>query len=434
MRRLYLQIYVGFVLLAVLVIVTAGTLIWAAHNDADHIPPFLSQAIRIVAQRLPDADRPRAQTETVLARIARRMQVDASLWDARGNRLASVGRPIPTPRLGESGREWINRRGGPPALSVQLHDGRWLALSPTRGEPRRGRQWLLLLAVLAAVIAAGSYPLARRIAGRLERLRAAVDTFGGGELSARVPVEGRDEVADVARSFNRAAERIENLVDSQKRLVRSASHELRSPLARLRVALELMGTDARPELRREVATDIAELDELIEELLLAARLDSNEPLERNEPVDLLALVTEEAARISAEAGGDSVDVLGDSRLLRRLVRNLLENARRHGGDGEIEARVEKIEEDRGVRVTVADRGPGIADCERERIFAPFYRPEGAAEGHGGGYGLGLTLVREIARRHGGDARCVARDGGGTIFEVELRRASATRNGEPHAQA
>jgi signal transduction histidine kinase len=273
---------------------------------------------------------------------------------------------------------------------------------------------IAVLSLLAVAVAVGAYPVARRLTRRLERLRAGVEGLGAGDLRTRVPVEGRDEVAALATSFNRAADRIEALVGAQRTLLASASHELRSPLARLRVALELMGAD-RPDLRERVARDVAELDELIGELLLASRLQSVEQLDRREDVDLLGLVAEEAARAAADVSGQPVVVKGDAKLLRRLVRNLLENAVRYGAPP-----VEAVVEATGTRarLRVCDRGAGVPEEERERIFAPFYRSSSRPPGEGGS-GLGLALVRQIARRHGGEARCLAREGGGTCFEVDL---------------
>lgn len=271
-----------------------------------------------------------------------------------------------------------------------------------------------VLGLLGVAVAVGAYPVARRLTRRLERLRAGVEGLGAGDLRTRVPVEGHDEVAALATSFNRAADRIEALVGAQRTLLASASHELRSPLARLRVALELMGAD-RPDLRERVARDVAELDELIGELLLASRLESVEQLDRREDVDLLGLVAEEAARSTAEVSGQPVVVKGDAKLLRRLVRNLLENAVRYGAPP-VEATVDAV--GGRARLRVCDRGPGVPEEERERIFAPFYRSSSRAPGDGGS-GLGLSLVRQIARRHGGEARCRAREGGGTCFEIDL---------------
>jgi signal transduction histidine kinase len=273
----------------------------------------------------------------------------------------------------------------------------------------------LALAILAGTVAIGALPLVRRLTRRLERLRARVEALGAGDLAARVDVEGRDEVASLAQSFNAAAERIERLVESQRTLLAGVSHELRTPLARIRVATELLAGDARPELRAAIERDVAELDDGIGEMLLASRLDAQPALERSEAVDLLALAAEEAARCGAELSGDPVSVQGDARMLRRAVRNLLENARRHGGGTPIEVSVSRI----GVQAQLAveDRGPGVPDAECERIFEAFYRP--AAARGAGGLGLGLALVRRIARHHGGDARCAARRGGGTRFEVAL---------------
>ena len=237
-------------------------------------------------------------------------------------------------------------------------------------------------------------------------------------LSVRVEVEGRDEVAQLARSFNRAADRIARLVNAQRTMLAGASHELRSPLARMRMAIELLPHAERPELQGRLTQDIAELDALIGELLLASRLDALEHLEHTEEIDLLALLAEEGARSAAEVSGSPVCIQGDPRMLRRLLRNLFENAQRYAAGSPIEASVVPLHPS-GARLCIADRGPGVPGQERERIFAPFYRPTGMRERGDGGVGLGLALVRQIARHHGGDVRCVPRHGGGTCFEVTL---------------
>jgi signal transduction histidine kinase len=233
-------------------------------------------------------------------------------------------------------------------------------------------------------------------------------------LTARVKVEGKDEVARVAESFNRAAARIEELVKAHKMLLANASHELRTPLTRLRMGIELLKDKADPARKAELEQDIAELDQLIDEILLSSRLDAMERLDRVEPVDLLALAAEEASRYeSATVAGEPVSVQGDARLLRRLIRNLLENASRHGAPP-IDITVRQ--EEGAAILTVADRGPGVAHADRSRIFEPFFRRAGATTT---GTGLGLALVRQIARRHGGDATIEAAEGGGTAFVLKL---------------
>jgi len=271
------------------------------------------------------------------------------------------------------------------------------------------------LALVALAVAVGAYPIVRGLGRRLERLKAGVEQFGG-NLGARVKVEGRDELAALAESFNRSAQRIEELVAAHRLLLANCSHELRTPLARIAVAASLLGDQADAKTRQSLKQDVAELDQLIEEILLTSRLDAQQTLERREPVDLLALAAEEAAHYDLEATGTAVTVSGDSVLLRRLIRNLLDNARRYGGVGPIAI---SVTSERGRAVLeVTDRGPGVPESERERIFEPFHRlPQSRETGRGSG--LGLALVRQIARRHGGEAVCLAADGGGSRFRIDL---------------
>jgi signal transduction histidine kinase len=275
-----------------------------------------------------------------------------------------------------------------------------------------------LLVVLFMAVAGGAWPVVRRLTRRLEALKQGVEAFGAGDLQRRVAEEGRDEVAALGASFNQAAVRIEALLRSHQSLLANASHELRSPLARLKMAVAML-EDAPPAqraaLRQEIHTDIGELDTLVEEVLLASRLDAAE-LERRDPVELLGLAAEEAARVGGSASGAETRVQGDERLLRRALRNLLENARRYGG-GEIEASV-SASAGGGAEVRVCDRGPGVPEPFRDRIFEPFFRLPGHAEREGG-VGLGLSLVRQIAERHGGRVRCEPREGGGSCFVLEI---------------
>jgi len=277
---------------------------------------------------------------------------------------------------------------------------------------------LVLLMLISLVVAAAAYPIVRRLTGRLERLQVAVEAWGSGALSTRVAVEGRDEVAQLAMSFNDAASRVEALMGAQKMLLANASHELRSPLARIRMATELLQASAPADIRAELTRNIAELDLLIDEVLLASRLDAVRDAQRPAvTVDLTALVAEECARVGARYDAVAIEMRGDPALLRRMVRNLLENAQRHGGASPIDVALTLPERDE-IRLEVCDRGAGVPEAEREAIFAPFYRARGASEADGG-HGLGLSLVRQIARRHGGEVAYVARAGGGGCFQVTL---------------
>jgi signal transduction histidine kinase len=275
----------------------------------------------------------------------------------------------------------------------------------------------VMLALIAAVVAIGAYPVVRRLTRRLERLQHSVQAWGEGRFATRVEVEGKDEIAQLAASFNEAAARIESLVLAQKSLLANASHELRSPLARIRMAAELMAASAPPAIQAELRRNVTELDQLIEEILLASRLDAGGPAApRLEELDLTGLVAEECARVHAALQAEPVIVMGDPKLLRRMVRNLLENAVRYGAGSEVEVRLARMG-DAMLRLDVCDGGPGIPKAERERVFEPFYRIAGASEA-AGGVGLGLALVRQIARCHGGEAQCLPK-GAGACLSVRL---------------
>ena len=298
-------------------------------------------------------------------------------------------------------------------LMFPLPDGRWLSAQV----PWRPRGHVIELLVALVVLGAiGAYPLARAITRRLERLKTRVDALGAGDLSARVDVEGWDEVAALAESFNRAAARIESLVSVQRTLLASASHELRSPLARMRVAIELLATAPRPELRERIERDVLELDSLIDELLLASRLQMSGNLNTAEPVDLLALAAEEGARVGAVVSGEAMNIPGDRRLLRHLVRNLFENAHRHGQGAAIDALVRSDEA--GALLQICDCGPGVPESERQRIFDPFYRAAAVRE-TGTGVGLGLHLVTMIAERHQATVEHRPNEPAGSCFVVRF---------------
>jgi two-component system OmpR family sensor kinase len=319
-------------------------------------------------------------------------------------------------------------------FEVAMNDGSALVVQFPPRPPRPGealsRPWwgrgpggfLWILGIVALAVAVGTYPIIRRLTQRLDDLRMGVERWGEGDLSTRIKESGSDELAFLAQRFNHAAERIETLIESHKSLLANASHELRSPLARIRMGLELMEPEGSAAFRQEIQQNIAELDQLIDEILLASRLDARESdIGTVELVDLTGLAAEECARAGAELvpseDGQALVVHGVSKLLRRAVRNLLENARRYSS-GPVTVELTRDGDDAVVRVR--DRGPGVPPAERERIFEPFYRLAGASERHGG-VGLGLALVRSITQRHHGSVRCEDQQGGGACFALRIPR-------------
>ncbi|TAJ96756.1 MAG: HAMP domain-containing histidine kinase [Reyranella sp.] len=414
MQRLYLQFY-ATILVVLAVFVGAAVLLWRVADDDNRTPQYLDVAAELTGALLPDATAPRTDQQRAIEGLQRKLRFDIALYEPDGDMIAMAGKPPPRFEPMRARTGWRRGPGGPNFV-LQLPDGRWLVARQVRERPNPIFWIAAALGLVAVAVAIASFPVVRGLGRRLERLKAGVDRLGGGDLSARVKVEGRDELAALAASFNRSAERIEELVAAHRLLLANASHELRTPLTRISVAASLLGDAADPKTRESLKRDVAELDQLIEQILLASRLEALPTLERREPVDLLALAAEEASHYDVEVDGEPVTVSGDRTLLRRLVRNLVENAQRYGGGTPIEVSVKRDSDCAVLEVT--DRGPGVPEAERQRIFEPFYRMAGAAES-GRGSGLGLALVLDIARRHSGDAVCLAAEGGGSCFRVDL---------------
>jgi signal transduction histidine kinase len=439
MKSLYVRIYLTVVL--ALALFAAGSA-WLFQREVqvergrfdEQVNERVSAWAELIQRSLPPIDAPREEQAQALREWAQRLRLPIALDDPQGQRIAASDSYL---------RRHNELPGSPRGIQVKLDDGRtmWVLRNPMGGSRgnaaatqrnmappapwTRGASLAALLVVLFLAVAAGAYPVVRRLTRRLEGLKQGVQRFGEGALGQRVDAAGRDEVAALATSFNQAAERIELLVNSHKSLLANASHELRSPLARMKMALSLMderSTDGaqRERLATELRANIGELDALVEEVLLASRLDAQAAAFTPQPVDVIALAAEEAAQVGAElqAVDAQLRVPGDERLLRRALRNLLENAKRYGG-GEITLHAARSGS--RIELRICDRGAGVPEALRERIFEPFFRLPGHAEREGG-VGLGLALVKQIAQRHSGTVRCEANPGGGSCFVLSLPSA------------
>jgi signal transduction histidine kinase len=240
------------------------------------------------------------------------------------------------------------------------------------------------------------------------------------------------------RYLNAAAHQVTAGVESQKALLAYASHELRSPLARIRMAVELASQSetARQRAHAEIVHNLDQLDQIIGRILLTTRLEISSDPYRYEPVDLIGLLAEECARANATlniAPGVAADtangvVRGSLFLLRHAVRNLLENATRYGEsadkphDNSVLLEYESTAGPAAL-IHVDDCGPGVPPDQRESIFERFYTLPGVGKR---GLGLGLTLVRAIADRHGGSITCTSRAGGGARFTLRLPRQDTSQ--------
>jgi signal transduction histidine kinase len=332
--------------------------------------------------------------------------------------------------------------------TVPFEEGPFLAVArgaTVRGEPavvvvgRDLQDVAATVKVVAGSLAVGIpallglvWAVTWRVVGRalapVESIRAEVEAISAAELHRRVPAPpGTDEITRLAATMNHMLARLEEGQVRQRRLVADASHELRSPVAAIRqhaeVALNHPARTQLPEFARVVLDEVLRLQRIVEDLLLLTKIDEGTLATGSSPVDLDDIVFDEAARLRG-SGVLTVDatgvgagrVLGDRRSLERLVRNLVDNATRHAR-GTIALSLRR--DDGEVVLAVDDDGRGIDAGDRERIFDRFVRLDDARDRDGGGSGLGLSIVREIAARHG--ATVVVRDSrlGGAGFELRL---------------
>ncbi len=418
LRRLHVQFYLA-IIATFTVLVLVGSVLWHLTRDWRGEASALSAAADLADALLPPVNATPTEQQRAVEKLRQQLDIGLALYDSSGRLLASSG-DIPDLRRGKLERRgWTFARGGTVWI-LPLNDGRRLVVRP-RHAPHSELHVIILPVSIALAFAIGAYPIARRLTRRLARLQAGVEHFGQGDLTTRIPVEGHDEVAALARSFNDSAARIQELVQSHKLLLANCSHELRTPLARIRLGLERIARHCDPALYEELTRSITELDTLIGEMLLASRLDALKSLEHSEDVDLLALAAEEAVHFDRAVEGQPVIVRGDPSLLRRMIRNMLDNAQRHGGGP---TRIHVGETPAGQpELIIEDHGPGVPEPEREKIFEPFYRvsqPGVATRG----FGLGLALVRQIARAHGCEVRYTPLVPTGSRFTVTFSPRTA----------
>lgn len=451
MKTLYLRIYITIVAVLLLFALSAG---WVAHQRVEEEKTAAKNAwserasawADLLQNSLPPNTAPEEEQRQALLDWSERLKLPLALDNEHGERIATSkrftkrmeaaqgqdslttlslefadGRKLWIIRGKPSDQELLNapdaRRQRGAASPAPLPPTAWWGhLNPFT--PSGGTGLIAALMVLFVAVALGAFPVVRQLTKRLERLKYGVEKFGEGQLHERINDVGKDEIAAVARSFNQAAERIESLIRANRSLLANASHEFRSPLARLKMAVSLLGNalpDQVQALKKEIDRDIQELDALVEEVLMASRLDAQAPISM-ESVELLGLAAEEASRVGANADGEPVIIQANERFIRRAMRNLLENAHRYGLGHPIDITIQPNQD--MVHIIVDDQGLGVPTDQRERIFEAFYRMPGHAE-TAGGVGLGLSLVRQIAKRHHGRVYCTDRPGGGSRFVLQL---------------
>ena len=324
-------------------------------------------------------------------------------------------------------------------------DGRECLLI-ARFEHQRPGPLPLILTMISGliVLGVGAFLTARWIARPLSHLQRMATSLGRGDLSVRSELKRKDELGDVARAFDDMAERIQRLLQTEKELLANVAHELRTPLARIRVALEIAGegdAEAARASLAEIAVDLAELEALISDVLTAARFELAQGVAPSSgfALHLQQLAPRAIAERSAELfsgrhphrpfskhfSRDTWTIEADPVLLRRVLDNLLENAHKYSPEGDSEISLSVSERAGQACFEVRDHGMGISDDDLPRIFSAFFRGERSRSRGTGGVGLGLTLAKRIVEAHGGTIEVESVVGQGSTFRAYLPLRSNT---------
>ncbi len=409
-------------------------------------PDFGPLLLWIVEKTLPISATPEA-LQRELAAVHQKLGIQVTIYDDAGLLLASSQPAAGPPLRAEELAQLRTQRTIPLRPRMGFAVGRFVGkalhsyclILPRRPEPPIHRPLLatLLLLIVLGVI---SVPFARSLTKPLEQLAAHVRTLGQGNLRVRAATDRKDEVGDLARAFNEMAERVEQLVRTEKELIANVSHELRTPLARIRVVLDLAKNGERAtEYLPEIAEDLAEIERMVDDILTTARLDLSDGRTGRSPTPLRLEATDPRQVLARSVSRFCdhhperpllVDVpqelpllQADPVLLRRAIDNLLENAHKYSNPErviELHAGVARREGlPARLEIVIHDEGIGIDPADLPHVFTPFFRTDPSRARKTGGVGLGLPLARRIARAHGGTLSLSSELGVGTTAKVEL---------------
>jgi len=330
-------------------------------------------------------------------------------------------------------RESLARRAGQELAIIESKKGPivWVDV-PTEGQTIRmgfDRERLgtnppvvliLAIGVGALLTLLTSLMEVRRVVRPLAQMSAAVEEVGRGHTPPALSEDGPEEIAALARAFNHMSSDINALSENRTVIVAGISHDLRTPLTRLGLAVEMLDADSQPELIAEIRRDLAGMKSLIGQFLQFSQgLEHSNPVE----LDLEKILKAQAADLRRD--GTEVEVSGcgpcpylaDSIALERLLANLMENAVHYGGGKPVQVQLRCDEH--GVSIEICDRGPGIPADQAEAVFRPFHRLETERSNRTGGSGLGLAIARQLADKHGWTIDLLPREGGGTVARVVL---------------
>jgi signal transduction histidine kinase len=405
---------------------------WETHaamkRNLVHYAGFLAQAIGSP----PDTARARALAREYSLEV--RYEGPGGPWETRPGLAGLPSRGIRwTDREGAEGD--IGWRRGRYYVKVEREGASYLFATDFHGGLTERWPLVALLLCLVSLILAGTYLAIRRLLRPLRDLSEGVERLGRGELGSRVPDRGRkDELGDLARAFNGMSARLEETARAREQLLLDVSHELRSPLTRIKVALEMS-----PEggVKESIRDDLGEMEAMVGELLESARLDSDAGRLDPEPVDLPALAEEVARGLGGRPPGLDLRLPGrgagytveaDRERARKVIANVLDNALKYSRDASAPAEIRFAREADAVVLSVRDHGVGIPAGEIPRLFQPFYRVDPSRSRDTGGYGLGLSLCKRIMEAHGGSVAIESVPGEGTVVRLRFPARMAAVSG------
>ena len=413
-----------FIVMAIIFVILVGGGIKRAFQGhfEENIRPHLTQYLEYVNTDIGmPPDRNRAQD------LADRLNLEIQIIDRQGH-WSSSGRLSTIDDFDNEHGFLVNDKQYYHVKNDQQHylmvrDGATTLLFnvPNVRDQRQGfKGWYPLLILLFLLLML--YFATRRLFRPIDTINQGVQKFGAGDMDYRIQVERKDELGELANTFNTMANEIQQMLDAKRQLLLAISHELRSPLTRARVAVELLDEEDK---KAAIVQDINEMESLIEELMETERLSSRHTKLNKAQHDILALINEVVAANFDDAGittdlpgtVDKVDI--DSARIKLLLKNLLENAVRHTPETspppEIQLRINKD----NVDITVTDHGKGIETAQLPHLTEPFYRVDPSRQRETGGYGLGLYLCKMIAEAHGGGLEIESEAGKGTRVTVRL---------------
>jgi signal transduction histidine kinase len=388
----------------------------------DNIQPHITQYLEYVNADIgTPPDRTRAQE------LADRLNLEIQIIDKQGHwsssgRLSMIDDLEIERGFQVNGKQYFHAEDGQQHyLMARDRETTLLFNVPNMGDQRKGfKGWYPIIILLFLLLLL--YFATRRLFAPLDTIKDGVQKFGAGNMDHRIHIRRKDELGELANSFNAMANDIQQMLDAKRQLLLAISHELRSPLTRMRVAVELLDDDDK---KVQIVQDINEMESLIEELMETERLSSRHTKLNKARNDLVELVNEVVAANFDDAGITTdlpetpVQLDVDAARIKLLLKNLLDNAVRHTPETSEAPEIQLTVDKQKIIITVTDHGNGIEAMHLPHLMEPFYRVDSSRQRETGGYGLGLYLCRMIIEAHDGELQIESETGKGTQVTVKL---------------